>query len=184
MHTSIQYDKVCVTDMLIAIVFGSLKWKGNFVFITVISHCMTQCCHYLWQNFTVAVFFTVCDSTWGTTICVLNVYHVTSTGDMVRTCFTFPTFLFHFYCTICWILIFGHPNEPFLPLLIQNRKFRYSAKIIPPLKLQLNCMIQIKETGNLNEKNISTFKLYNCLQLPIYNGSVWFQFATEYFHIQ
>lgn len=45
-------------------------------------------------------------------------------------------------------------------------------------------MIQIKETGNLNEKNISTFKLYNCLQLPIYNGSVWFQFATEYFHIQ
>jgi len=34
-------------------------------------------------------------------------------------------------------------------------------------------MIHIQDIGNLNE-NISTFRLYNYLHLPLYNVSVWF----------
>jgi hypothetical protein len=44
-------------------------------------------------------------------------------------------------------------------------------------------MIQFKKIGKLNEKNISTFKLCNYLHYPLYNVSVWFQFATDYFHV-
>jgi hypothetical protein len=75
-------------------------------------------------------------------------------------------------------------SQLFVPLVIHNHTFCYIANIIPPLKLQLSCMVQIKETGNLNEKNISTFVLYNCLHLPSYNVSVCVQFAAEYFVIQ
>jgi hypothetical protein len=54
-------------------------------------------------------FFTVCDNTRGTTICAKCI-SCDLKGDMVRTCFMFPAFLFHSYCTICWIFIFGCPN--------------------------------------------------------------------------
>jgi len=87
--------KVCVTDMLIVMVFGNLKWNGYFGFITVILHCVTPCSNYLWQNFIIAVSLVFVVIRGGTTICVLNVYSVTSRGTW-RARFTFPTFYFIF----------------------------------------------------------------------------------------
>jgi hypothetical protein len=100
--------------------YGVWKFKMKGLFITVILHCMTTCYHNCTLHDTMlplfvtefhnCSFLSVCDNTWGTTICVLNVYSVTSRGTWHAHASHFLLFLISFLLHDLLNIYFGHPN--------------------------------------------------------------------------
>jgi len=89
------YGKVCVRN---ADYYGVWKFKMKWLFWIYHSNCTLHdtILPLFVTEFHNCSFFSVCDDTWGTTICVLNVYSVTSQGTWCACVSHFLLFYFIF----------------------------------------------------------------------------------------